>query len=244
MTEVHEAQFGYAKDLLEILHTVDRRASIYCGVIGLRPLLEHLPRRIDNMGRVLQYVELSCLGGANPKLWERYSNLSVSSVNQCIDDDRARSICIGIDILLEGLSNNREDHPGLSSLERAGEYFGGNVPEDFSDKVRRVNRQTFIGNLYPVFLAVQWKMQIVDRDDLNSAPPGVRVAWDYVVENRAAGRLRFPTCDFLSLISAHARATRLGLDWKDPVHRGLAERMQDSDDEKVKKLIGEPMERC
>ncbi|MEZ5397927.1 MAG: hypothetical protein R2724_34885 [Bryobacterales bacterium] len=85
-------------------------------------------------------------------------------------------------------------------------------------------RETGAEHLRALFEAVSaapWPLLAVTAEEIALGPAEVQVAWDWL-----AGQPE-PPFTIGDLLQAHARAARLGLEWSDPVQRGVAERVAD-----------------
>ena len=87
-----------------------------------------------------------------------------------------------------------------------------------------------ISRLLTLVSDTRWPLALPTPASLRGAPPAAQVAWD-----RLCGREGDPTIS--ALLSAHARAERLGLDWKDPIQRAIAERATDDEEERIHAIL-------
>ena len=84
----------------------------------------------------------------------------------------------------------------------------------------------------------RWALAAPSAAQVRAASPAVGVAWDWIASAGEAGG----DLSIAALIEAHARAERLGLDWRDPVARAVAERA--SDEARVRDLLAPRRELC
>ena len=224
--------------LLQKLAVVDERTAVFCASQCARTVLHLVPVGEDRPSAALEAAEAWARadrgrgeGGAVEKLARDASraggpptdppgvythagaarSAAHAAANVARAAARGRSSASRIVRAIRGTAHARACHAavGLEGVALTTAWHG--------------THERHLEALLALVSTIRWPRTAPAPDQRNAAAPALQVAWDALRPDLRTDHV------VPDLLSAHDRASRLGLDWTDPVQRAIAERTTDED---------------
>lgn len=212
---------GWPEELVRALATADPRAAVWCAAQCLRSVLPLLPGR-RRPEAVISAVEAWAQGRSTEA--DEVIRQAVAAPDDPFDPLCQLARATVVQDRRQLATAAAEVAGGVPLLASHATTYAIEVPSAAHPVRRARSQRQHAAELRARIEAERWPRCTPTPEQLRLAAAPVAVAWDLVQGHAPPAR---PDQSVLELLAAHERATRLGLDWSDPVARAVAEQTQD-----------------
>ena len=209
------------RPLLRDLAAIDHRAAVWCACLCARSVL-HLADDVDErVQRAIETAEAWLWGEATAKACAMASDRVQAMVPAGLTANAARSAAAhaASAVVSPGVAVQSAEAAADAVSRDLLDALGGGIGDLVACERARTEHLAALDRLV---CDERWPRSVPTTQQLGEAAASMAVAWDAVASRRPTDDLSLS-----ELLSAHARAERLGLRWDDAVGRAIAEHAED-----------------